>query len=251
LVAEIKRADGNNVAKRWLEVIIDLLLVALRASPPWIPVLPTYGLKVRPIQSDGHKEWPREAREQFEAYHPIGSAARTCYELAYWFGNRRSDITRVGPQHIVTEEVENSDGEIRTVRAFSFRQKKTDEKVFHPILPWVAEALAPALARGTQTILATEKGQPFSDKALTMRMQVWTRQAGLPEGLTVHGLRKTLGNRLAELGLSARQIQEVLGHRTLAAAQVYVDKANKKMLALDSFAVLEQRETKRRLRIVK
>ncbi|RWN98196.1 tyrosine-type recombinase/integrase [Mesorhizobium sp.] len=253
LIAEIKRAKGNNVAKRWLEVINDLLLQALRAK--WIGALPTYGLKVTPKQSDGHKEWPREYREKFEAYHAIGSAARTAYVLGYWFGDRRGDVASVGWQHIIEEEVETVDGDWRNVRAFNFRQSKNRElnggvEVYHPILPWVDEALAP-LSRDTETILTTGYGKPFSEKALTMRFQVWTRQAGIPPGYTPHGLRKSLGNHLAELGLSQRQIMQVLGHSKLSSSDPYVKKADKKRLSIDAYDEIERRERRRQLRVVK
>ena len=46
--------------------------------------------------------------------------------------------------------------------------------------------------------MVTQYGQPFSPKALGMRMQDWTRAAGIPPGYTLHGLRKTLGKALAE-----------------------------------------------------
>jgi integrase len=253
LIAVIKKESGNNVAKRWLEIINDLLMTALRAK--WIPMMPSYGLRVRPKQSDGHKPWPREYREMFEARHAIGTAARTCYTLGFWLGNRRSDVTRVGWGHIVEMDVETTDGDIRTVRAFDFRQKKNrgingGAEMFLPILPFVEEALAP-LSRGTETILVTRTGEPFSDKGLTQRMQIWTEQAGLPEGYTLHGLRKSLGNHLAEIGLSARQIQEVLGHSKLSSTDPYVKGASKIKLSIDSYDEVQRREMRRRLRVVK
>jgi integrase len=250
LIAEIKTADGNNVAKRWLEVINLLLMVALRAN--WIRALPTYGLTVRPAVSDGHKEWPRQVREQFEAFHPVGSAARTCYELGFWLGNRRSDVASLRWDQLVEAEVKSLDGDAKMVTAFHFRQRKNrnqngGREMFLPVLPWLAEALAP-LSRQTGTVLVTDKGQPYSDKALTMRMQVWTRQAGIEPGYGLHGLRKALGNRLAELGLSTRQIQEVLGHSNLAAADPYVRKAEKRRLVVDAYDALEKAEAEYRAR---
>lgn len=253
LVAEVREQQGGNVAKRYLEVVNDLLRTALNAK--WLAYNPSWGVRAPAPKTDGHMEWPREYREQFEAYHPIGSSARTAYVLAYWFGDRREDICTVGKRHIKRVEREDVDGELRDLKVFDFRQSKRGgankqgKEVFHPILPWVEEQLGDALTAERDTILARlDNGRPFSPKGLTQRFQVWTKQAGLPEGYTAHGLRKSLGNYLAELGLSARIIMEVLGHSTMAAAQVYVDKANKAKLSISAFDEVDRREQKRRQR---
>jgi integrase len=45
--------------------------------------------------------------------------------------------------------------------------------------------------------------------------------AGLPLDCKPHGLRKTLGRRLADAGVSAHDIMAPLGHTTLAQAELY------------------------------
>lgn len=250
LIARIKKRDGANVAKRWLEVVNNLIVQALRAK--WISYHPGFGLTQSPIPSDGHLEWPRHIREQYEQHWPIGTAARTAYELGYWLGNRRSDVVRLSNDQRVRIDFETSDGDLLVVDAFEFRQKKNEKRtggkqMFLPILPWLDQALP----RHAGTVLVNTRGTPYSAKALTGMFQDWTRKAGLEPGFTLHGLRKSLGVRLGELGLSARQIMEVLGHSNLAAAEIYVRKAEKKRLTVDSFAALEAAEKRRRLRVVK
>lgn len=70
------------------------------------------------------------------------------------------------------------------------------------------------------TILKTIHGKPFSAKSITGRMQEWTRMAGLPQGCTLHGLRKTLGKMLAEGGATTRQIMDTLGHTNIRHAEL-------------------------------
>lgn len=252
LIADVSLNHGANVAKRWLEQINALIMVALRAK--WINFHPGFGLTVSPIKSDGHQEWPREIREQFETFHPVGTPARTTYELGFWLGNRRSDIVRLRNEQRVTVDFETEDGSFKVVKAFAFRQKKNErlnggKEMFLPIMPRV-DASIPS---HSGFVLTTTRagGKPYSAKALTGMMQDWTAQAGIAPGYTLHGLRKSLGNYLAELGLSARQIMEVLGHSNLAAAEVYVRKANAKKLTVSSFDAVEAAENRRRLRVVK
>lgn len=154
LIARIKQRDGANVAKRWLEVINALILVALRQKPQWIQYHPGFGLTCSPKPSDGHREWTRQEREQYEAHHPIGTPARTAYELGYWIGNRRSDVSRLRHDQREDHDFETEDGEVQIVDAFAFRQRKNGrlnggKEMFLPVLPWLNEALAP-LDRSTE-----------------------------------------------------------------------------------------------------
>lgn len=59
----------------------------------------------------------------------------------------------------------------------------------------------------------------------------WAGQAGLPAGLSPHGLRKAQGRRLAEAGCSAPEIMAVLGHKTLSEGQKYIDDFNRQRAA--------------------
>jgi integrase len=52
-------------------------------------------------------------------------------------------------------------------------------------------------------------------------MAEWTKSADIPPGHTLHGLRKTLGKALAEHGATTRQLMDVLGHESIAHAELY------------------------------
>ncbi|TIR48993.1 MAG: phage integrase family protein, partial [Mesorhizobium sp.] len=69
-----------------------------------------------------------------------------------------------------------------------------------------------AADRRGETVLVNGYGEPFSAKSLTGMMTHWCKLAGLPKGLTLHGLRKSLGVYLAEAEASTRQLMDVLGH---------------------------------------
>jgi hypothetical protein len=78
----------------------------------------------------------------------------------------------------------------------------------------------------------TAYGEPFSAKSLTGAMAHWCRLAGLPKGLTLHGLRKSLGVYLAEAEASTRQLMDVLGHDDIEHAELYSREASQVRLAV-------------------
>jgi integrase len=49
---------------------------------------------------DGYHTWTSEEVQQFEARHPIGTKARLALALLLYTGQRRSDVVRLGRQHI-------------------------------------------------------------------------------------------------------------------------------------------------------
>ena len=63
-------------------------------------------------------------------------------------------------------------------------------------------------------------------------MAYWCKLAGLPKGLTLHGLRKSLGVYLAEAEASTRQLMDVLGHDDIDHAELYSREASQVRLAV-------------------
>lgn len=163
----------------------------------------------------------------YEKHRPVGTTPRLVYTLALYLGHRRSDVATIR-----WSDIED--------RGANVVQTKTDKALWIPMHPELAKALDAAKRRG-ETILVTEYGRPFSAKALGMRMQDWTRAAGLPPGHTLHGLRKTLGKLLAENGATTRQIMAILGHDDIAHAELYTREAEQKRLAADGMKKLTRR----------
>lgn len=205
-------------AKHVLVTIRKMITVAL--DEEWIEVDPTYKLSYRP-EYGGWRAWTDAERDKFEARWPIGTTPRTCYALALWLGNRRSDVARIEwrmfdfPRGIVYIE-----------------QTKGGKQLVLPITPMLRENIE-ALPRVGETVLVTAYGKPFSEKSLTGRMADWTQSAKLPKGCTLHGLRKSLGKMLAEGGASARQIMDTLGHDDIEHAELYSRDASQAILAKD------------------
>lgn len=238
------------VAKHMLVAIRKLLRVAI--DEEWIAEEddPALSLRVRvKTRPDANKPWPRSVQEQFEAKHAPGTAARTCYELALWLGNRRGDVAALEWDQLVVEEIE-IDNEFIEIEAFDFRQRKNrntngGREMFIPVIDRLAKALAPLDRTKGGTVLKTAYGNPFSEKSLTGSMANWTKQAGLPKGYTIHGLRKSFGNYLGESDIQARAIMDAMGHSSMAVTDIYVRDANKKRMAVSIAQTINTREEKR------
>jgi site-specific recombinase XerD len=56
-------------------------------------------------------------------------------------------------------------------------------------------------------------------------------EAGLPHGISVHGLRKAAARRLAEAGASVNVIAAITGHASLREVQRYTAAADQARLA--------------------
>jgi integrase len=209
-------ADTPHAARHVLSLIRKLITVAL--DEEWIEVDPTHRLTYRP-EFGGWRAWTMEERRLFEKRWPVGTTPRLAYALALYLGHRKADVALAKWAAI-------------TPGWAGVTQQKTGRYLDIPILPPLAEVLA-ATPRASDYILLNAYGRPFSIKALGMRMQDWTRQAGIGPGATMHGLRKTLGKMLAEAGASTRQLMDILGHTDIAHAELYTREAEQKVLASD------------------
>lgn len=211
-----RRSGTPHAAAHLLRVIRKLVGVAL--DQEWIETDPTYRLKYRPAYG-GWKAWPDEMLDKFETRWAIGTTPRLVYSLALYFGHRRADLTCVRPADI-------------KVAAGNVVQQKTGKALQLPIHANLREVLDAVPDMDTREfVVLTQFGKPFSAKALGMRMQKWTKAAGIPAGYTLHGLRKTLGKALAEHGATTRQLMEMLGHDNIEHAELYSREAEQRLMA--------------------
>jgi integrase len=118
--------------------------------------------------------------------HPIGSRAYLALMLLLCTGQRRSDVVRMGWQHVRNGKI-------------AVRRQKTDTPLRIPITPELANAIA-LVPRTNLTFLLTEHGAPFTAAGFGDN---WFRarrnEAGLPQ-CSAHGLRKLAATRLANAG---------------------------------------------------
>jgi len=178
---------------------------------------PTQGVKRIPIKSDGHRTWSESDIATFQTRHPIGSRARLAHDLLLYTAQRRSDVVKMGWQHV-------RGGLIHV------RQQKTGTSLAIPVHPALAEVLE-ATPREHLTFLVNKIGKPFSPENFTRWFRQKCEEAGLPLGLSAHGLRKSACRRLAECGCSANVIASISGHTSLREIQRYTAAADQARMA--------------------
>lgn len=83
-----------------------------------------------------------------------------------------------------------------------------------------------AAPRSHVCIITTEFGRPFTANGFSGFMRDAMTDAGPPLDCKPHGLRNTLGRKLADAGVSAHDIMAALGHTTLAQAELYTQEAH-------------------------
>lgn len=204
----------------FLRALRRVVTVALRAG--LCDADPTAGIRIRIRSTGGFRTWTEDDIAQFESFYPIGSRARLAFALLLYTGQRRGDVIRMGRQHVK--------GGVLTVH-----QAKTGVTVAIPIHPALQAALA---ASEHLTFLTTATGKPFTGQGFTNWFRTMCRAAGLPPGLSPHGLRKAMCRRLAEAGCSASQIAAISGHTTLHEVARYTKAADQKRMARDAIEAI-------------
>jgi integrase len=182
-----------------------------------IPVNPALGIKRYKSKGEGTHTWSEAEVDQFRAVHALGTKPRLALELLRGLGQRRSDMVRMGWQHV------------RGGNEIAVRQKKTDEALWLPLPPELKAALA-MVPRTNMTFLLTEQGKPFSTAGFGNWFRDQCDAAGLPQ-CSAHGLRKAKGTAMADAGCSMDQIKATLGHRSSSAVEPYIKAANQRRLA--------------------
>lgn len=206
-------------------------------------------IKLKKVPHVGRKMWDEPAMAKYEKKHAIGTPARTCYELVKWLGNRRSDVATLRWDSYRELEIENEDGDIEYVPAFDFNQQKNKKKTggAHVILPFTDKLLTALKGINCRegTVLQRFDGEPYSIKSLTGQMAVWTKQAGLPAGFTMHGLRRNFARSLLKSKVNIIAIRDMMGHDDVATTQIYLQDITLEDSALEAVTLVNTREAKR------
>lgn len=138
--------------------------------------------------------------------------ARLALLLFCEFGQRISDIHRLGPEMV-------RDGEMH------FTQWKNRNRK-----PVTLRLLISDVPVDRKTFLATDYGRPFTSmNAFGNKFRDSCQRAGL-EGLSSHGLRKYFSAKMAENEATDRQIMAFTGHRTSREIDRYTKSAEQTRL---------------------
>jgi enterobacteria phage integrase len=188
---------------------------------------PSAGIK-RPKAGE-IRAWTDAETAAFERRWPLESKERTAYALMLYVGAARADVYRMTWRQI--DEITSG---------VTYTRSKTGVSIEINLHQELRRALEHA-ARDHVTILNTAFGRPFTAAGFSQFMRHAIKAAGLPIECKPHGLRKTLGRRLADDGATAHQIMAVLGHTTLTEAERYTREADRRRGGREAIAKLKVR----------
>jgi integrase len=150
--------------------------------------------------------------------------------LILYTGLRRSDITKIGPQHVhngvITIEQGKTEG----------GEQAHLEIPLHPKLREIIDA-TPMI--GVKTFLVTHFGKPYTAAGFGNWFRELCDAAGCFD-ISAHGGRKATARRLAEIGCSANQIAAITGHASLSEVQRYTKAADRKRMAQEAMKKLTE-----------
>jgi integrase len=213
-------AKPPHAARSWLVTLRSLCRFALKRG--WLRVDPTRDIKLRAIKGDGFHTWDEDEIARYEAHYPVGGKPRLALALLLYTAQRRSDVVKMGRQHI-------RDG------VLTVKQQKTGVTLAIPVHADL-RAVLDATPGEHLTFLTTATGKPYGGNAFSAQFRKWCDAAGLPKRCKVHGLRKAACRRLAEAGCSGNEIMAISGHATLKELVRYTKAADQARLARNAMA---------------
>ena len=191
-------------------------LVTYAVDNGWREDNPCRGIKRPKLSKHGWHSWTDEEIAAYRARHPHGTMARLALELALCSIQRRSDLVRLGRQHI-------KDG------LLTVTQQKTGNAAYVAIGLELTAALK-AMPLEHLTFLVTGAGAPFTPAGLTHFIRLRCKEAGL-SGCPLHGLRKA-GARLAvEARCDITEVAAIGGWKSVRELQRYIEDFNRQLAA--------------------
>src|SRR5215831_13052160 len=206
-----------HAARSWLVTLRSLCQFGVKRR--YLRTDPTANIKQRSIKGDGFHTWTEEEIARYEAHHP--SKPRLALALLFYTAQRRSDVVRMGRQHIR----ETPEGPVLYVK-----QRKTGKELLIPIRPELG-AVLDATPSEHLTFLVTATGKPYGDNHFSESFREWCDAAGLPKRCTAHGLRKARCRWLAEHECTGPEIMANSGHESMKELVRYTQGADQAKLA--------------------
>lgn len=173
----------------------------------------------------GFLVWGEEDLALYERRWPVGTRERLAMDLLLYTGVRRSDVVRLGRQHM------RKNGEI-VIRTQKSVNSGRPVEVTITILPPLARSIE-ATPTGDLTFLITQRGKPFKKASFGNWFKKACKAAGVDEpGKAAHGLRKVAATRAAEAGATEAELNAMFGWADGSKeSSVYIRTANRAKLA--------------------
>lgn len=208
------RAAQPESANGFLKAMRALMKWAVKAH--YMETNPADGIERIANKSDGFHVWTVDEVLVFQTKYPTGTRARLAMDLMLYTGLRRSDIVRVGKQHI-------KDG------ILSIKTQKTGAWVSIPVLAPLLKSIE-ATKTGDLHFIVTDFNKPFTAAGFGNWFGDRCREAGVPG--RAHGLRKAAATMAADNGATSHELMAIFGWAKSSQADIYTKEADRKKLSM-------------------
>ena len=163
-------------------------LNTLRAMFQWalkegrVPDDPTLGVTREKAKTTGYKTWSEGEIKRFEAKYAVGTRARLAFALLLYTGQRRSDVVKIGRQHVYNGVLTIDQGKT---------EGGEEAHLEIPVHPKLREIIDATPTVGVKTFLVTSFGKSYTPPGFGN----WFRDFAMPPSVPRVGAWITQGMR--------------------------------------------------------
>lgn len=162
-----------------------------------------------------------------DANSPSQLCNRAMYELLYSSGLRVSELTALDVRFISEGDytsagwIDIDEEEVSvTGKGSKVRKVPVGKEAIQAIAAWLA--VRGILAKGdSHALFLNERGKRMSPRVLQSRLKAHAQALGIPANVHPHVLRHSFASHVLQSSGDLRAVQEMLGHASIAATQVY------------------------------
>lgn len=149
---------------------------------------------------------------------PLGIRDRAIFELLYSTGIRAGEL-----RNLTLDDVDFNHGEVRINKGKGKKDRIVPlGEMASDYLEFYLQEARPKLAPVTQAALfVTKSGKKLGKSDLSDLTERYRARAGMKKYFTPHSLRHTCATHMLKGKADIRQIQELLGHASIANTQIY------------------------------
>lgn len=158
---------------------------------------------------------------------PTPLANRAMFELLYSSGLRVSELVGLDvvdsqdKRHVSLGWVDITQGEVHvTGKGNKQRIVPVGQHALNALRDWLA-ARATLVRADPWPLFLTERGTRMSVRLLQIRIKKHAQQIGIPADVHPHVMRHSFASHVLQSSGDLRAVQEMLGHSSIAATQVY------------------------------
>jgi integrase/recombinase XerC len=152
---------------------------------------------------------------------------RAMFELLYSSGLRISELVQLDIRYAKENGHESAGwidfdaGEVTvTGKGSKMRQVPVGSAALQALAAWIA--VRPTLIKlDPQPLFLTERGSRMSARVVQLRIKAHARALGIPADVHPHMLRHSFASHVLQSSGDLRAVQEMLGHASIAATQIY------------------------------